>query len=274
MLEEFQMKVLRIIIGFILILAAILGLVFSIFGIISVNRYNSIISENLINNIDIIGSTLETTAQGLSDTQDSLSAATVALVSLQNTISTTADTISASEPMLDSLGKLLDEDLPNTISTTQTSFETAQESAKVIDSVLKAVSFFPGINYDPEIPLHEALADVSESLGGIPESLAEMNDSIEDTSHNLQVIQVDLILMKDTIRQIENSLSSSEDVLEQYQKTISSIQTQISDLQERIPNIINSVSILVYIFLGWMAAAQIGLLTQGWELITRNKKQS
>lgn len=268
------MKVFRIIIGLILILAAILGLVFSIFGIISINRYSSIISENLINNIDIIGSTLETTAQGLSDTQDSLSAATVALVSLQNTISTTADTISASEPMLDSLGKLLDEDLPNTISATQTSFETAQESAKVIDSVLKALSFLPGIDYDPETPLHEALSDVSESLNGIPESLSGMNDGIEDTSHNLQVIQVDLILMKDTIRQIENSLSSSEDVLEQYQNTVSSIQTQISDLQERIPNIINTVSILVYIFLGWMAAAQIGLLTQGWELITRNKKQS
>jgi len=268
------MKVFKIIIGFILILAAILGLVFSIYGIININRYNAIISENLINNIDIIVSTLETTAQGLSDTQDSLNAATVALVSLQNTINTTADTISSSEPMLDTLGKLLDEDLPDTISATQTSFETAQESAKVIDSVLKAVSFLPGINYDPKTPLHEALADVSESLDGIPESLAGMNDSIEDTSHNLQVIQVDLFLMKDTIRQIENSLSSSEDVLEQYQKTISSIQTQISDLQEKIPNIINTVSILLYIFLGWMAAAQIGLITQGWELITRNKKQS
>jgi len=267
-------KIFRKIFGLLLILAAIMGFLLSIIGMISINHYKPLFTANLINNLETINSSLETTAQGLIETQNSLNTSLVAVISLQNTINTTANTINASEPMLDTLIIMMDEELPDTIQATQTSFETAQASAKVIDSVLRALSFLPGISYNPKTPLHEALADVSMSLDGIPESLTGMTDSIEDTRHNLQIIQVDLILMKDTIRQIENSLSSYEEILEQYQTSLSSFKKQISDLQKKIPDILNTASWISYSFLIWMAIAQIGLMTQGWELLVGEKSAS
>ena len=261
------MKAIRGLSGLLLILAAIVGLFFSVFGIVSVNRYKPILTESLIENLDVINATLEATADGLTATQSSLEAAVIAMGSLQNTVSTTAATIQSSEPMLDTLVQLMDEELPNTIRATQSSLLTAQESAKVIDSVLNAVSLLPGISYNPQTPLHEALGEVSNSVDDLPDSFGNMKDSLEDARHDLQIIQVDLILMADTIRQIEVSLAESESILEQYQATVDSIQSQISKLQANLPNFLDNAAIAVYIFLGWMALAQIGLFTQGWELL-------
>ena len=261
------MKAIRGLSGLLLILAAIIGLFFSVFGIVSVNRYKPILTESLIENLDVINATLEATADGLTATQSSLEAAVIAMGSLQNTVSTTAATIQSSEPMLDTLVQLMDEELPNTIRATQSSLLTAQESAKVIDSVLNAVSLLPGISYNPQTPLHEALGEVSNSVDDLPDSFGNMKDSLEDARHDLQIIQVDLILMADTIRQIEVSLAESESILEQYQATVDSIQSQISKLQANLPNFLDNAAIAVYIFLGWMALAQIGLFTQGWELL-------
>jgi chromosome segregation ATPase len=260
------MKAIRGLSGVLLILAAIGGLFFSVFGIVSVNRYKPILTETLIENLDVINTTLEATADGLAATQSSLEAAVIAMGSLQNTVSTTAATIQSSEPMLDTLVQLMDEELPNTIRATQSSLQTAQESAKVIDSVLNAVSLLPGISYNPQTPLHEALGEVSDSMDNLPDSFGNLKDSLEDARHNLQIIQVDLALMADTIRQIEVSLAESESVLEQYQTTMDSIQSQISKLQENLPDFLDNAAIAVYVFLGWMAIAEIGLFTQGWEL--------
>jgi len=266
------MKAIKGLSGLLLILAAIVGLFFSIFGIVGVNRYKPVLTETLIENLDVINTTLEATADGLAATQSSLEAAVIAMGSLQNTVSTTAATIQSSEPMLDTLVQLMDEELPNTIRATQSSLQTAQESAQVIDSVLNAVSLLPGISYNPQTPLHEALGDVSESVDDLPESFGNMKDSLKDARHNLQIIQVDLALMADTIRQIEVSLAESDAVLEQYQATVDSIQSQISKLQKNLPGFLDTAAIVIYVFLGWMAIAQIGLFTQGWELLMGDRE--
>lgn len=265
------MKAIRGFFGLLLILAAIIGLFFSVFGIVTVNRYQPILTESFIDHLEVVNLTLETTADGLSATQASLEAALLAMGSLQNTVKTISSTIQSSEPMLDALIQLMDEDMPNTIRATQSSLQTAQDSAKVIDSVLKAVSLLPGISYNPQTPLHEALGDVSNSVDELPESFGNIHDSLKDARHNFQIIQVDLTLMVDTIRQIEVSLAESDAIVEQYQDLVDTIQSQISNFQENLPGFLDKAAIVLYVFLGWMAIAQFGLLTQGWELLTSDK---
>ena len=75
--------------------------------------------------------------------------------------------------------------------------------------------------------------------------------------------------MASSIGQIESSVAQYDAVVSGYQQSIAQIQLQLTGLALRLPDIVNGVVWGLTIFLAWMAIAQIGLMTQGWELLTR-----
>jgi hypothetical protein len=114
---------------------------------------------------------METTVQALEVAQASLKSSIESVTSVENTLNATATTIETSGPMLDTLAGLMKDDLPTTISSTQTSLISAQESARIIDTVLRALTRIPFVSndlYNPPVPLHIALGQVSTSLMGCP----------------------------------------------------------------------------------------------------------
>lgn len=270
------MKVfLRRLFGTLLIIAAIGGLIFSALGLIGVWRYRSTATESLLNTLEILNETLETTATGLVVTQESLEGAVASIRALQGTIQTTAKSVQSIEPMVGEIAKLMEEDIPNAVMTSQTSLKSAQESAKVIDGVLRTLSRIPfvgsSIEYDPETPLSEALGEVAASVDDLPNSFAEMQDSLEDSQHNLQILQVDFVLMIDAIRQIEASISQYESVIEGYQASLAGVQAQLDVIEANIPKAVEMTALALTIFLVWMAIAQIGLFTQGYEMLLQHE---
>jgi len=198
------------------------------------------------------------------------------LASIQSvgmTLDTASKTIESAGPMLDTVSKLLDEDLTNTIKATQASIYSAQQSAGVVDSVLGALSFLPGISYNPGSSLSAGLGEVSYSLEDLPQSLSDMASSLSDTRHNMQTFQVDLALMKDALRQVETSMTHYEDVIEGYHSSVTQVQTQLSEMEKNLPTLVRGMTWGVTIFLIWMAIAQLGLFAQGWELLTRRTQE-
>ena len=255
--------------GTLLIVAALGGLVFSLLGLVGVWRYRPILTDSLNSSLELLRSTLDSTADGLTITQESLKGALASINALQDTLTTTTETIQSTEPMVESVVELLDTDMPQTIQATQRSLNTAQESAQVIDGFLNALSMIPGVNYNPQVPLSEALQQVSTSLNNLPGSLAEMAGSLEDTGDNLQIIQVDLALIADSVHQVEVSLAKSEDVIVDYQELVATVQEQLDRSQAKLPKLIRNIAVGLSIFLAWMVIAQIGLFTQGWDLVRR-----
>jgi len=266
----------RRIIGILLVIAAIGGLIFSVVGIAGVWRYKATAAESLATSIQILSSTLETTTAGLEVTQESLQGAVASLSALQGTLQTVAKTIQSTEPVIEEISTMMEEDLPNAITATQTSLQAAQSSAAVIDGVLMTISGIPfvgsSVNYNPEVPLADALGQVSESMEDLPNSFAEMEGSLSDTSHNLQILQVDFALMVDAVRQIEAAVAQYETVIDGYQTSVAQVQDQLDLLAKNIPAIVNTLSWGLTIFLVWMAIAQIGLFTQGMERLASRPK--
>ncbi len=101
--------------------------------------------------------------------------------------------------------------MPKTIESTESSLRTAQESAKVIDSVLSTLSSIPligsSIGYNPQVPLDQALGEVADSLTGLPDSFANMADSLKATSSNLETFEADLTVMAESIGEIEKNVA-------------------------------------------------------------------
>jgi hypothetical protein len=139
--------------------------------------------------------------------------------------------------------------------------------------VLRALTILPGITYKPEQPLHEAVIDVSDSLNDLPESLAEMESSLTETQGDLEVIQSDLALMAENMSEIETSVEDYSAVFDQYLELIDELLDQLETLGSNFPKYIYWLAVGATIFLVWMAIAQLGLLTQGWELLHRKEEE-
>lgn len=257
--------------GFLLILAALIGLIFSLGGIFALQRVKPTLTSSLIDVVRLIGTTLETTGQGLEVTQQSLKSSIDSISALQTTIESTAQTLGSTQPVLSDITNLLKEDLPETIQATQQSLTTAQESAAVIDSVLLTFSKIPliGVPYQPSVPLPQALGEVAQSLEGLPEKFIAMTENLENTGDNLAVVEADLKTVAVTVSQIQNSVSEYDTVLKNYQNSVAQVKVQLDALVESMPRLVNLLVLALTIFLAWMAIANLGLLTQGWELMHR-----
>jgi len=265
------MSFIRKIIGLLLVIAAIGGMIFSIAGLVLAWRVESQVTAGIGGFIDVLGQTLETTSQGLAVTQQALKGSVDTVHSLQGTVVTIAKTVKSSTPMVDEITKVMTEDLPNTIDSTESSLRTAQDSAKVIDTVLSSLSAIPligsGIGYNPQVSLDQALGSVADSLTGLPGSFANMADSLKTSSSNLETFDADLSMMAESIGTIEKSVAQYEGVVGDYQKSISGLNSSLASFKNSLPNIMRMVMWGLTVFLVWMAIIQLGLFTQGLELI-------
>ncbi|MCC7130158.1 MAG: hypothetical protein B6D39_00710 [Anaerolineae bacterium UTCFX2] len=271
------MSIIRKLIGVLLLLAAILGLIFSIGAIAFVWRMEQPVAENVQSTIDLLSQTMEITADGLEITQIAIKSSVDTISALQSTVQTTASTIKSSGPMVEEISALMQTDLPNTIQATETSLRAAAQSARMIDGLLGTLSSIPlvgsSLNYNPELPLSAALSDVADNLSSLPQSFANMQESLTETTSNLETFQADLSVMAESIGEIENSVAQYEQVIAGYQYSITQVVAGLNNLKTNIPNIVHFLILVTTVFFVWMAIAQLGLLTQGWELLTEQPQR-
>jgi hypothetical protein len=262
--------------GILLMVTATGGAFLCLAGLLFVWIYRPLITARINANVALTRSTLETTAAGLTIADQSLQSSIDSIGALQTTIQTTADTIQASTPLVNSMATLTSKDLPDTYISTQAALLAAQESAKIIDQVLKTLNSLPFVSpnlYNPPVPLNVALAQISISMRNIPSSLATMQASLNTASQNLAAIQASTTLMATDISSIQTSLENAKAVVEQYQVVVSDLQGRAEYVEQRLPTWINVGYILVTIFLLWAGIAQIGLFLQGWSLLKTKNSQ-
>lgn len=251
------------IIAILMVIFAILSLIITAFGIYQVWQLREPAIENISDTLDLAGTTLQATADGLVVVGESLDSVISSLSGLESTVTTLAKSIEDTAPLVNSLGTLTGEVLPKSVTSAQTSLNSAQDGARIIDTVLRALTIFNRSAYEPEVPLHEALGEVSEGLNDIPDSLTTMEGSLETTYDNLEVMQAEISLIAEDISAINKGLEEGKKVIEQYQELIADMQSRIDNFQSRLPNLIDTLAWLLTFVLIWLGIAQVGLLTQG-----------
>lgn len=253
--------------GVILILAGAGGMIFSAAGIGSLWYFKPSIQAVITRDLTLLQETLTTTSEGLVLVSDSIETTAASVRALEETIGDTAGAIRATTPMIATLAIMTREELPRTLETAQTSLSSAQESAQIIDGFLSALSFLPGIDYDPEVPLNEALASVSASLDPLPTNLKTIETSLEATEDNLSVVQSDIELIAADMSQISASLEESQGVIEQYQATTTDLEQRVEQALERLPYQVRVAAWALTFALVWFFFTQLGLVLQGMAMI-------
>jgi len=260
----------RKIIGISLIIAAIIGLILSIGGIIGVWIAKDPLATGLANTLDMLQTTLQATSSGLKVAENALTMAVSDVTNMENTIQTASKTVGDTVPLIDSFSVLIADKLPGAISAVQTALTSAQTSANAIEGTLKILTAFPLLPmepYNPDTPLPDALGEVVTSLDPIPQSLIDMEESLTTSQGNLTSIATQVSTISKNVGELRTTLDGTKKVLGQYQTVLTTLEGQISVAQDNLENFLNIGAWVVTIFLIWLGLAQIGLLTQGLEMV-------
>lgn len=267
-------KILADISGLALISAAIIGILFSLSGLILLGVYSSRITSSAENTFDRLSNAITVTAGGLDIAHSAVQEADTALDSLAITLENVNNSMTESQPSLKAISNLLGTDLPNTIRATQDSLDSAETSAKNIDGLLTSLSKIPFLGslvYNPKVPLNETIGGVSDSLDEIPGNLEDAQKGLDLTIATMDSVNLELGSIAESTAQIRDSTGDTLLVIEDYQIMVDDLQKDLEGVQISLPRTLRMATAAAVAFLIWLGLAQIGFLLQGVELMHRGK---
>ncbi len=258
--------------GLALIVAGIAGLAFSIGGLVVLPRLEREVEIVSAEQLDVLDRALSTTLEGLITAEAALVQAAEAVDSLEGIMAGVGLAINDTAPILDVAAELLGEQLPATIQSTQETLTSVATSAQLVDDILGVISVIPLLGtdrYNPDVSLHQGFQDVADGLDGIPELLLAAGEDLSAGAGNLDEIEGGFAAMGQGIRETMTSLESAQSVLQDYQTIVGDLQGTLSSARESLPGWLRALRWGLTLGLIWFGIAQIGLMTQGWELLGR-----
>lgn len=275
------MNILRRLLGVFVMIAGILGLLLSLAGLVMVwvaqpvvTTYADTILSTLNQSIVNSKSVMTTTAEALGATVDSVDA-------LSAMLGTTAATVEDTQPVINKVTTIMSVTLPSTLKAATDSLYTAQEAAQVLESTIQSLDAFrsmmsevplvgglvqTGEAYNPEKPLADSLGELAVALEDLPDTFVGISADLGKTDDNLGSIQANLITMSESAKLISASLSEYEGIVTQSQPTMDELAVILTNIRTNLPTLLNRVAIVLTLFLIWFLAAQVVILSQGWEL--------
>lgn len=258
--------------GIALIVAGVIGLVLSIGGLVVLPRLERQIEAVSAEQFEVLDRALAATLEGLLTAETSLVQAVQGVETLEVIIADVGLAIDETAPVLDVASELLGEQLPTTIQATQETLTSVATSAQLVDDFLGMISAIPLLGtdrYNPDVPLHQGFQDVSDGLDGIPELLLTAGEGLGAGTESLQDVEAGFAAMGQSIGETAASLGSAQSVLLDYQQIVRDLQGTISSVRESLPGWLRALRWGLTLGLVWLGIAQIGLMTQGWELLRR-----
>ena len=260
--------------GVALIAAGVAGVLFCVLALVVVSRLLSDVQAAADRRIAQLEGALAATGDGLVVAHDSLGRAEVTMRSLHTTIDGASQAITDTLPALDRVGVLVGQDLPTTITSTRSALASAQETARVADGLLGTISQFQLIGaetYNPKVPLNVAIGQVADSLNDLPASLASVQGDLRQTAGSLGKVNAQIGSVAGNMGEIGASMADARSVIAKYQGVVGELRAEVADTRRDLPGWLSAIRLGISLVLLWLGIAQIGLLTQGWELIQRSR---
>jgi hypothetical protein len=276
------MKILRRILGILVMIAGILGLVISVAGLVGVWMAKPIVVGSATSTINTLNNSITTSQMAMEVTKQALGATVDSVDALSVMLASTATSVEETAPVVEQMNVFLGVNLPNTLESATDSLKTAQQAAVVLDSTVKSLEAFqfamsgvplvsafvqvPTEAYNPEVPLDESLGQVAAELESLPPMFVQMSADLDKADDNLVTIQTSLTTMSGSVQLISRSLSEYEAMVAQSQASMGELAPILANLQNNLEPIVNGVTLGLTLFLLWLLAIQVVVFTQGWEL--------
>ena len=182
-------------------------------------------------------------------------------------VATVTDQVGASSgelvTVLDGVSTLTTEDIPETLAAVENSLPALLDTASVIDGAMRTLSFV-GVDYNPEQPFDESIAEIQVALDGLPEQIAEQGAVLESTLPDIADSAERMQGVGDQIRAMDGNLADAEAALGGYDTALGGLET-FAQIADDIDGLLPVARFAVILF----ALSGLGLAWAVWEFASR-----
>jgi Mg2+ and Co2+ transporter CorA len=256
------MKVVKSIVGVLIIIISIVFLVVSVAGIVGIWVYAD---EYARNTIDAVFTPVQTAVTGLKEGTTSVnSALDDATAALEEIDANLEETEEGSSTTLQTIGNIL------TVVTDKLEPDTSEISSKVEDVRQKGetvAEVIDTLNALPFISLPEPgtgkLAGVLERVGDLKTQVAEMKEA------RTQQAKTDLVMtvLANNSAEIGSLLEDVQEIVTGLDSRLSEIETRLATLRSDIWNATHLSFVVLSVILLWLGISQVGMLLHGWHMV-------
>lgn len=254
--------------GFSFSIAAILGIIASVVGIIFVWRLAPDLTNRLVYTTSYV-------QKALDSTDELLLVANMTLTQAQDNVALIADatrevaaTLTQTSTITSTVADAVGDEFIGVVENTQTALSAFETSAKIVDDTLAIISAIPFIKtkYSKETPLSSSVTGISESLDGLPKTLRGLQDNLDSTARSFIVLNDSVTSLAKSVDEIETSLQDATEVVTLYQELVNEAQVNTARVIVKLPAWVRWAAVGLTLLLVWMIVIQAGLLMLGGEM--------
>jgi hypothetical protein len=232
-----------------------------------------------VDTLDTVSATLEQTQATITEANNALDTATEATVNLAKTVSDT-------QPLMESMSKVVAEDVPDNIEAIQATIPNITQVAGVIDSALTKLSDFGisrtipipfnpitlefdlGIDYNPDEPFDETISALGDSLEGMPEELRSLQGDLETLSADLELLTGNIETASGDLETINEQVALFIPILDDYLRIVGEINDSMLQARGQLQAQLETVKTVLTALFIVLSLTQLAPLYLGWELVT------
>jgi hypothetical protein len=231
---------------------------------------------------------LQTTYNLLLETQSALHITEESLEDMQEAATNTAIALADTHPLIDEAAQVITRDVPEAVEETQASMPSLVETASAVDDALRLLSAFHltipnpfgddwelglGVSYNPETPLDQSLAALSDSLDEIPADLRDIEGDLNAISENILVLRDDLAVLADDLYALNQQISSLEPQIETLADDVLTAQAALNISSARLEAAFPTIHLVYIAFWGLILLEQIPSAYQGITMFYAGRRE-
>lgn len=216
---------------------------------------------------------VSTTVQSASAVVDDVAAATdaasLSVTSIRQVIDDVesaarsgARTLRTVEALLTEVADQAAEDVAASIENTVNAMPGVIQTGRVIDRTLSALSFV-GVDYDPAVPLDEALESLQQSLAPLPGEIREQVGLLQEASRDIAVLSDNSSSLAASLLEIRIDLLEAESLVDEAAINVEAVSSQFATLADDFDTYRTWIPWLVVAAAIALAAIGMGLLLIG-----------
>lgn len=256
---------LRSVTGLLFVILAVVGLMINLAGVIQVWVLREPVTRDAIATLDLLNSTLDTTAQGLGIVKSSLESVTATIGALESTVTSAAATIANASSSVSSVGNIIGENLSATVNSALGTLDAVESTTQKIDEVLSGLASIPLLNfaYDPAKPLSATVGDLTNQLRQVPESLSQLETNLSNSGSSLDKVGNDAQDLATNLGSVQQEMEQLVGVIEQYEGQVKAFQGTVRNLRENIVPVVWGIVLFLTFLLFWIGVTMVQTLWTG-----------
>ncbi len=245
---------------------AVLTAAVGLFGAVLGGQLIEAAGRSLADGLTLTADALAAADASIAVAGDALAETAVALDELATTSLIVGGTLENSHELIDEVAVITGEDLPETIESFRSSMPGLIRAASAIDTTLRALNLFTSDDYDPDVPLDEAIIQLDEDLAALPDSLRRQAVLLDRANDGMVGVTRKMFETAGQTVRLRMALTTAAGVLSDFELTTSQARTLVGDVATQLEGQVPLARLAVVLSGVMLAVSQVGSGLLGWLL--------